>query len=45
MNALCKKRWAGKAENVAATQSTLYQRIKLKGAAQSGQDSSDMENQ
>jgi fructose-bisphosphate aldolase class I len=37
--------WEGKAENVTAAQTALYKRAKLNGAAQSGQYSSDMENQ
>ncbi|MDO9214103.1 MAG: class I fructose-bisphosphate aldolase [Methylococcales bacterium] len=36
--------WAGKEGNVAAAQTALYQRVKLNGAAQSGQYSGDMEN-
>lgn len=36
--------WAGKTENIAAAQTALFKRAKLNGVAQSGQYSSDMEN-
>jgi len=36
--------WAGKAENITMTQTALYKRAKLNGAAQLGHYSSDMEN-